>query len=583
MGVFPDLTRDGAVSSDDVLLWRRRQYPRTDVLYRTKLPYKILQDTTAYVGWQQPRIPFSDVDAVYMKAAAQAFDRYPQVPILVGWQGLGHDTLYPALDEINVNLGGAPALAALAARIAANFPRSSLSYHVNADEAYSRFNGQPNPEFDVGMCRVNVDGVTPWAMNDSVVQQMIPDYGLRCSISKTKDGVAHGRYARYARFFATVPQTPALETIHSDAWRDVGSSFEPPPVGFIPDASEAYCGQEADRDFWAAHGMSLGVEGQDGQAAEMMGVSTFWLHDNGASWSTSLFGRIAGGSSLGFDDDSHCSPGGLCGFIVYADRFYRYAKLYQMALTAELLGERDGGDGSIFLAFDNGGVLYRRHIPALNDGGVAGRAGGPSTWPFGGDSIPVADDASGVLVPTVLEGGDAFAPFTLHAFVSAGDSPPPDPACPFFVAGENALADNFAFSNWNAGDVIFDLNNSITLPEQFAICGAACTANVTCAGWNLIKVTGGSGHDVPQCSLFSSPAGCHSDQNQGGGTKAPLPVPAPAPPVLANWTLPLSWANKTVTATMLTDAGEQPGVVSVAGRAMQVQVRPGLPVRLVAS
>jgi hypothetical protein len=93
VGVFPDLTRDGAVTSDDVLLWRRRQFPRTDALYRSKLPYKVLQDTTAYVGWQQPRIPFADVDAVYMRTAQLAFDGYPQVPILVGWQGLGHDTL----------------------------------------------------------------------------------------------------------------------------------------------------------------------------------------------------------------------------------------------------------------------------------------------------------------------------------------------------------------------------------------------------------------------------------------------------------------------------------------------------------
>jgi hypothetical protein len=603
VGVFPDVTRDGAVSSDDLLLWRRRQYPRTDVLYRTKLPYKVLQDTTAYVGWQQPRIPFSDVDAIYMHTAALAFDGYPQVPILVGWQGLGHDTLYPALDKVNLNLGGAPALAALAARVAAGFPRSSISYHVNADEAYSRFNGSANEEFDVGMCRVNVDGVTPWAMNDSVVHQMLPDYGIRCSISKTKDAVAHGRYARYARFFSTVPQTPAIETIHSDAWRDVGSSFEPAPVGFIPDASEAYCGQEADRDFWSSHGVSLGVEGQDGQAEEMMGVSTFWLHDNGAAWSTTLFGRIAGGSSLGFDDDAHCSSGGMCGFFVFADAFHRSAKLYQMALTAELLGERDAGGDSALL-FDNGGVIFQRHVPVLNEKrrGTAGRSGGsssgggsggaggaggaalpPSTWPFGGDSIPVVDDASGVLLPTVLEGGDAFAPFVLHAFVSAGDSPPPDPTCPFFVAGENSVADDFAFSNWNEGDVIFDLNNSITVPQQIAACCAACDANVTCAGFNLVKVTGGSGHDVPQCSLFAAPVGCHADPNQAGGTKAPLPVPAPGTAVVANWTLPLSWAGKTVTAVQLTDAGERPGAVTVAGRAMQVVVQPGFPVRLTAA
>jgi len=91
VGVFPDITQDSIVNSDDVLLWRRRQYPKTDLLYRTKLPYKIGNDYTAYVGWQDPRIPFSDVDSIYMSTIALATDNYPQVPILVGWQGLGHE------------------------------------------------------------------------------------------------------------------------------------------------------------------------------------------------------------------------------------------------------------------------------------------------------------------------------------------------------------------------------------------------------------------------------------------------------------------------------------------------------------
>jgi hypothetical protein len=273
----------------------------------------------------------------------------------------------------------------------------------------------------------------------------------------------------------------------------------------------------------------------------------------------------------------------MCGFFVFADAYYRSAKVYQMALTAELLGERDAESGDGYLLFDNGGAIYKRHIVTLRKKDATG-GGGPSTWPFGGDAIAVVDDASGVLVPTVLEGGDAFAPFVLHAFVSAGGSPPPDPACPFFVAGENTLADNYAFDDWNEGDVIFNLNNSISLPQQMAACAAACAANATsCRGWNLIKTTGNSGHDVPQCSLFENPAGCHYDANQAGGTKAPLPVPAPPAPTLANWTLPLSWVGKTVTATVLTDAGEQPGVVSVAGRAMQVHLQPGFPVRLVAA
>jgi hypothetical protein len=186
----------------------------------------------------------------------------------------------------------------------------------------------------------------------------------------------------------------------------------------------------------------------------------------------------------------------------------------------------------------------------------------------------VADDTSGVLVPTVVASGDGFEPYILHAFVSAGDSPLPDPSCPFFVAGQNSAADNFAFSNWNEGDAVYNLGANLTVPQQIAQCEGACAGNTTCAGWNLVKPTENSGHVVPQCSLFKAPVGCHADPNQAGGAKAPLPVPAPPPPVLANWTLPLSWAGKTVTATMLTDAGEQPGVVTVAGARCRCRCSP---------
>ena len=483
------------------------------------------------------------------------------------------------MDQVNLNIGGSEGLNALGARVAANFPRSSLSYHVNTDEAYSRFNGSINSEFNIDICRLNVDGVTPWVMNDSVVQQQIPDYGVRCSISKTKDNSYYGRYERIGRFLTTIPSSPKIETIHSDAWRDVGSSFE--PDGFISESSEQFCGQIADRNFWAANNISLGVEGQDGQAAEMMGVSTFWLHDNGNSWSTTLFGRISGGSSLGFDADVHCSPGGLCGFYNYAQQFYTYARVYQTALTSELLGERNDGS-DVYLLFDNGGKIYKRHIAVLNmnkeNEVVTG--GAPSTWPFGGDDIPIIDDDNGFLLPLVTESGNAFDNNTLHAFVSAAGNFPPDPSCPFFVAGLNDAQDNYAFLNWNGGDIIFNLNNSISLPEQIAVCNASCWSNTSCGGWNLIKVTGGSGHTVPQCSLFYQPSGCNYDANQAGGTKVPLPLPPPPSSRTVNWTLPLSWVGQSVTATAITAEGPKESSVTIQGREMSVQVTPGIAVRL---
>jgi hypothetical protein len=99
-----------------------------------------------------------------------------------------------------------------------------------------------------------------------------PDPGCRCSISKAKDAARYGRYARYGKMLAVVP--PGLRTIHSDAWRDVGASWEPEPTGFVDHANEQFCGCRGDSEFWrgVGAGVSMGVEGNDGQAAEFMGT-----------------------------------------------------------------------------------------------------------------------------------------------------------------------------------------------------------------------------------------------------------------------------------------------------------------------
>ncbi len=50
VGIFGDLTRDGgAVTADDLLLWRRMQFAPADTLYKTTLPYKLQMDVTACV------------------------------------------------------------------------------------------------------------------------------------------------------------------------------------------------------------------------------------------------------------------------------------------------------------------------------------------------------------------------------------------------------------------------------------------------------------------------------------------------------------------------------------------------------
>jgi hypothetical protein len=591
VGVFPDLTADGGVSSDDLYLWRRMQFPRADLLYRTTLPYKIFLDGTAYTSAaNQNRILFSEV-LDYVRNQSVIFDGYSQTAILVGWQGLGHDTLYPALDVINARLGGSSALAALVAAMpaASGSPLSSVSYHVNADEAYSQYAGAANAEFDARICRLNADHLTPWARNGSLGDQT-PNYGIRCSISKTKDNVKFGRYARYARFFDAVPA--GTRTVHSDAWRDVGASWE--PDGFIPWQSEEFCGQRADAAFWASHGMSLGVEGEDGQAQEFAGTVSYEYHADG--WSIATWGRVVGGTGLGFDYDVDCAnPGtGKCGWVSFADSFYTAARLYQLALTDELLGEAEGA-----LRFAAGGRVRRAHTTiGSRDRGKGRRrrpskaapvafddVPQPSTWPYGGDSISIVDGRGGYLLPLVMSDGATLDPNVMHAYQSSNGSPSPDPGCPLYQPSSALYeeANNTAFGNWASPDVSFEIDPS--LPESTAVqmCNASCWGNATCGGWDLVKVTPNSGHVKPLCGLYAHPVGCNLDLNQWAGVKAPLPVPEAGN---QSWTLPLSWVGSSITATSLTPVGPVPGTpaVEVNGRGLKlVGVTPTYPVRLTRS
>ena len=182
VGVFTDTTRDDVINADDIYFWRRMQFPRADVLYRSTLPYKLQLDVTAYTqDSTYTRITFDEAQD-YIKNLSVVIDGYPQTPILVGWQGLGHDTLYPGWDLVNERLGGQQGLFNLAGNLTelSRSKFSSLSYHVNSDEAYSMYNGTANPEFDIGICRLQVDHLTAWYSNCTVTHEQNPDCGIRC-------------------------------------------------------------------------------------------------------------------------------------------------------------------------------------------------------------------------------------------------------------------------------------------------------------------------------------------------------------------------------------------------------------------
>ena len=311
-----------------------------------------------------------------------------------------------------------------------------------------------------------------------------------------------------------------------------------------------------------------------------MGLLSFMYHSS-LGWDTTIWGRIVTGSNLGWDLDVYCNnPGGRCTWDDMADNFFLTARVYQLALTQELLGT----DAEGWHRFRGGGRVHASHT---RPGAALPAVAQPSSWPFGGDVIPIVNGKGGALLPLVEADGDTLAPWVLHAYQRSAGAQPPDPACPLFVPGEaEAGADNTAVGDYADAALWTELDPS--LPEQAVVaqCNASCWANATCGAWDLIKVTPSSGKTKPTCGLFAlgTAVGCARDANQWAGAKAPLPAPAPLQPVQQAWTLPLSWVGRALSAVSLTPQGGAPAGVFVSnGRTLWVNVTPSYAVRVTAA
>ena len=127
---------------DDAVVWTRDQYPKADWLVRVGLMTKLQNDVTSYTNGgcngsvhdphRQSRATFNrTLDAV--KWLSRWSDNSTHVMHLVGWQGTGHDTLYPSLNRLNPYAGTKADLERLSAE--AKRYNTLISYHINTDEA----------------------------------------------------------------------------------------------------------------------------------------------------------------------------------------------------------------------------------------------------------------------------------------------------------------------------------------------------------------------------------------------------------------------------------------------------------------
>jgi hypothetical protein len=161
-------------------------------LYQDTYIYKIFCDSPGAGDYTT----FEDALGV-IRRVHQLAPWLKQVVYLVGWQYRGHDTGYPATDQINQRLGGIDSLRRAAAE-AAKY-NAILSYHDNFDDAY-----RDSPQWDESIIARDSQGGLQkggvWAGGQSYV-------------------IAFNKYAQKAgleRVRRTVSQMPVRGSYHID-------------------------------------------------------------------------------------------------------------------------------------------------------------------------------------------------------------------------------------------------------------------------------------------------------------------------------------------------------------------------------
>lgn len=326
VGFFGDLSLDRKVDATDVIVWNRRQFPEARNIYKTHLVWKLgvsyhscRPKEWVDKGYAPPVITFSET-LEWIRDMSLISGGMPQIVYLVGWQGTGHDTLYPSLDVLNEALGTKEDLERLA-KNAMDLYDTIISYHINTDEAYSNYSeykraadgaltfvqGISNTDVNMKMLARNPDGSGyEWAPSHNLMAYSTAQ-GPAYHVSKTKDVVSGQRIKRLAKIFDTIPVNSSL---HCDAWRDINLSYEneteDDPWGWILENEEMKCGCEPEKELYERHGVSFGVEGPNGMSSDVRGLVDYYWHVGDPFW---VFGKIVGGGCNG-DASSGCCHSG---------------------------------------------------------------------------------------------------------------------------------------------------------------------------------------------------------------------------------------------------------------------------------
>jgi hypothetical protein len=244
-----DRNGDGEVNWMEAALWHhdRLRTPSTkfDPLTFT---YVVINDWVKPLdepagGYAPPVTTFAQTLDV-IRTVSRVTGNAKQYVVLVGWQFAGHDTGYPALNQVNGRLGGLPALRKLIKN--AEKYNATITYHINVNDAYQR-----SPLFDRSVLQFNRQGepyIWSFQFKDGP-----PDY----RISDTKQ-FRSGYFQK--RVQAMLDLVPVKNAIQLDTFRNTDISFGPGEnIGIV---AESTYGAKI-LDWFSERGIEPSIEGAD--------------------------------------------------------------------------------------------------------------------------------------------------------------------------------------------------------------------------------------------------------------------------------------------------------------------------------
>jgi hypothetical protein len=244
-----DRNGDGEINWMEAALWQhdrlRTPSGKFDPL---TLTYTVINDWVKPLeepagGYAPPVTTFAQTLDV-IRSVSRATGNARQYVVLVGWQFSGHDTGYPALNQVNERVGGLRGLRKLIDD--AGKYRATIMYHINVNDAYQR-----SPLFDRSVLQLNREGqpyIWSFQFKDGP-----PDY----RISDTKQ-FRSGYFQK--RVQALLDLVPVRDAIQLDTFRNTDISFGPGEnIGIV--AETTYGGKIL--DWFSARGIAPSIEGAD--------------------------------------------------------------------------------------------------------------------------------------------------------------------------------------------------------------------------------------------------------------------------------------------------------------------------------